>query len=83
MPIEDIKIQKAPQGWQPNSDQQRRIQSDPRLQRMSRDDLYFFFNQQEQGARRTRAQPPARRQPAPSSGVFGWIDSVTKALRGE
>lgn len=85
MPIEDIKTAKAPAGWRPTRDQQERINSDPRLQRMTRDDQYFFFNQQAQGARRT-APRGGQQTPPPASGgsnYFGGVfDYIAGILRG-
>jgi len=87
MPMEDIVAPKAPKDWRPTSDQQQRIQSDFRLQRMSRDDQYFYFNQKardgvtvQRGSASTAT--PAQAAPPPPSGIFGWIKSVQDALAG-
>lgn len=82
MPIEDIKTAKAPAGWRPTLDQQRRINSDPRLQRMSRDDQYFFFQQRPRDAER-RGTPAPTPAPQNNSGFFGGIfDYIAETLRG-
>ena len=39
-----ITIPKAPQGWKLNPDQQARVAQDPRLHRLSPDELYIYFN---------------------------------------
>lgn len=84
MPIEDITVPKAPKGWQPTSDQRRQVQNDPRLQRMSLDDLYFYFNQPKSNNVEVRrgSTPAPRQAPAQSGGIFGWVDSVRQALGG-
>lgn len=84
MPLEDIEVKKAPKGWTPTSDQRRRIEEDPRLQRLSTDELYFFFNQKPRDGTRVQrgtAPAPGKKKPE-SSGVFGWVDSVREALGG-
>ena len=79
MAIEPIRTAKAPKNWRPSSDQLRQIETDSRLKRMSRDDQYFYFN-------KPKSQPqrgPAPATPAaPTSGVFGWIDTVINAMKG-
>lgn len=86
MPIEDLQITKAPPKWQPSSDQRQQVERDSRLQRLSRDELYYFFNKPRtpstgKGAGSGRTTPPARGQKS-SGGIFGWVDSVTNALKG-
>jgi hypothetical protein len=84
MPIESLKLKKAPAKWAPDKDQAAMIQQDPRLQRMTRDDLYFFFNQPKTPATKVPAKgatPAPRQQPA-QGGAFGWIDSIITAMRG-
>ena len=84
MPIEDIKTPKAPANWRPSADQQRRIESDPRLQRMSRDDLYSVFNKAPARSYsddfKERAQ---QRTPQRGGGLLGnALNRVTNAMRG-
>lgn len=84
MPIEDIEVRKAPRDWRMTSDQLQRVESDPRLQRLTRDELYYFFNQPRRPAASASggAQAP-KKKPAQSSGVMGWIEQVRRALGGE
>lgn len=88
MPIEDITVPKAPKGWRPTSDQMKQIGNDSRLQRLSVDDLYFYFNQPKRNSgvtveRGSTTNPaPSKVPPAQSGGIFGWVDSVRKALGG-
>lgn len=86
MPIESIQTVKAPKDWNMNSDQRRQVQQDRRLQRMSRDDLYNYFNKPPiQGPRtqqRRGSNPPPKSDGGPASGLFGWVDTITNALRG-
>lgn len=90
MALEPIRTTKAPKDWRMSSDQQRQIANDSRLQRMSRDDLYFYFNQPKTPAKRegggggARPAPRANRDSGgPASGLFGWVDTITNALRGK
>lgn len=73
MPIEDIKLAPAPRDWRPTPDQASRINSDPRLRRMTRDDQYRFFNQQPSGA-----QPQSARQRAEQAAgnAMSWHPAV-------
>jgi len=84
MAIEDIQGAKAPGGWSPSPDQRAKIAADARLQRMGRDDLYFYFNQKPRPAA-PRAPAPASRGPqAPSGGLLGSVlGRVTSAMRGK
>jgi hypothetical protein len=86
MPIEDIQVPKAPKGWQPNSDQRARIANDPRLQRLSRDELFAMFGQRGgsfgDGFRdRARATAPTP-TPAPRRGIAQTLrDANARARR--
>lgn len=84
MPMEDVVIPKAPKDWRPTSDQMQQIQNDSRLQKLSRDDLYFYFNQKGRGTTGTRQKGATAPAPPPASqgGIFGWVDSVRRALGG-
>lgn len=82
----------APKDWQPTSDQRQQIQNDVRLQRMSRDDLYMYFNNRQGGSTGTgyiapqpasTPRPQRKAPPATSGGIFGWVDSVRRALGGD
>jgi hypothetical protein len=42
-----IRIPPAPKDWRMNPDQVSRVAQDPRLHRLSHDELYHFFNQQQ------------------------------------
>jgi hypothetical protein len=85
MPIESVQTPRAPSDWRPSSDQRAAIQRDPRLQGMSRDEQYFYFNKPKPTAtpkpQQQAPQPRAAAQPQ-SAGVWGWVDSVLQALRG-
>lgn len=88
MPIEDIGVVRAPRDWRPSTDQIQRIAEDSRLQRLSRDEQYMFFNKTPAPASRKAqpAKPPAKAPPkpngGPAAGLFGWVDTVIAALRG-
>lgn len=83
MPIEDIQGAKAPSGWSPSPDQRAKIASDARLQRMARDDLYFYFNQKARPAA-PRAAAPAAQAQHPSTGLLGaTLGRITDALKGK
>lgn len=84
MPTEDVVIPKVPKDWHPTSDQMQQIQNDSRLQRLSREDLYFYFNQKGRGTTTTQPKKAAAPAPPPASqgGIFGWVDSVRRALGG-
>jgi hypothetical protein len=83
MPLESIQTPKAPAGWQLNPDQARRVAQDPRLQRLSRDELYLVFNQPKGQARPQGQMPRAAPAPTPSGGLGGIFDTVRRAMGGK
>lgn len=87
MPIESIQMPKAPQGWRPTSDQQQQIQRDRRLQSLSRDELYSYFNKPKTGNATRQGQSGQQRggegpQKRSRFNATGWVDQVLGALKG-
>lgn len=85
MPIESIQTPKAPKDWKLSSDQRAQIAADTRLQRLSRDEQYAYFNRTpaRPQPQRQQAQPQPAPRPAPvGGGLFGWVDQIIAALRG-
>lgn len=82
MAIEDISVPKAPAGWQPSADQRARIANDPRLRRMSRDELYAMFGNKGgfSGAFHERAQQQ-RQQAQPQGGSRNPFGRAADAMR--
>lgn len=88
---EPISLPKAPKGWAPSADQAAKIRGDARLQRMSRDEQYLYFNH--------AAKPSAPAKPKPADddsfsgsfkkrareggGILGYVsDRVSRAMKG-
>ena len=78
-----LKIPQAPADWRMSRDQMSRVQSDPRLQRLSRDELYLIFNQPKAAPTKAPAQPARQSAQKPQGRGLGWVaDQITRGLRG-
>lgn len=89
MPIESIQMPRAPQGWTPNADQAARVQNDPRLRRLNRDDLYHALNNAPRGGQgaMTDAEAAAMQARQGATNAMSWhprelLNYVTNAIRG-
>lgn len=86
MPIEDIQIVRAPRGWTPTADEQARIQADPRLQRLKRDDLYHAMRNRPAQAQGT-GQGAMTNAESAMGNAMSWhprelLNYVTSKIRG-
>lgn len=71
--------------WRPSPDQQAQIQNDARLQRLTKQELYSFFNRPNRPTQGTQNNQPQRRQesqPQRKTEPVGFIDMILNALRG-
>lgn len=75
----------APKDWRPSADQQARIRADSRLQKMSRDDLYHYFNKKGSSSpQKPAASKPAAKKKSSGGGFLGSVlGQVTNALKGD
>lgn len=87
MPIENIQTPKAPAGWRPSPDQVNVIRGDARLQRMTPDEQYFYFNkkpiQSQVQVQRGSAQPPAQPANHLNGGLAGVFDYIRRSMGGK
>ena len=83
MPIEDIQTPKAPANWQPSADQRAKIESDPRLKNMGRDDLYAYFNKSGGSTFSSAFHERAKAAPASGGLLGGVLNRVTNAMKGK
>ncbi len=71
--------------WRPSPDQQSQIENDPRLKRLTRQELYSYFNRPNRPTTGTQNNQPQQRQqsqPQRKAEPVGFIDMILNALRG-
>lgn len=77
-----LQLAKAPKDWKPSRDQLTQIQSDPRLQRLDRDSLYFYLNKPKGPATPAQKGVPAQPAPPPQNNGLNFIQTIINALSG-